>query len=121
MATTHPEAVRNAHVDTIFTALAGGNIVILDASNNPLCTFALPNPLAPAATGGVGTANTISPVNASATGTAAKFVAETSANVPKILGDVGIAGSGAACTVATTAFVLNQTQTITSFTYTAFP
>lgn len=121
MTITHPTAVRNTHVDTILTSLNGGTIKILDAANVVLASFTLPNPLAPGAVNGVGTANTIAPSTAVASGTATKFEAATSGAVVKIQGDVGIAGSGASLVVGTTAFVLNQAASIISFSYTSFP
>ncbi len=121
MTITHPTPVRNAHVDLIMGDLNGGTIRVYDAASVLLATFALPNPLAPAAVNGVGTANTIAPVSASATGTATRFEALTSSATIKFQGDVGLSGSGASLIVGTTAFVLNQTASINSLTYQAFP
>lgn len=121
MALTHTPAVRNSHVDTVLASLSGGKIFIYDASNVLLATFSpLPTPLAPAASGGSATANTIPPAAAVASGTAVRFEATTSADLLKFSGTIGLANSGEDLALDTVAVLLNQQISIDSFVYTAF-
>lgn len=121
MPITHPEPVRNSWADQMMTSLNGGKIRVFDAASVLLLEYTLPNPLAPAASGGTATANPITTVAALASGVATRFEALTSANVLRTQGDVGIAGGGAALTLSTLSVLLNQPVPLNSFTYRAFP
>jgi hypothetical protein len=126
MGITHETATRDGLADYIATQVDSGTAGKLKIYNNValttlLATFALPHPSFGAASGGVITCGAITSVNASATGTAGGFSVTTSADVVIFKGDAGVAGSGAACILATTSVISGTPLSVNSLTYAASP
>ena len=130
MALFASDTLRNAWCDAITTALGtSGLIKIYDGSvpaseaaalsgNTLLGTLTLSATAAPAASGGVWTASSItSDSSADATGTATFFRATTSGGTVVLQGAVST--SGAELNLSSTSITLGQPIAVTSFTITA--
>lgn len=94
-------AQRNAGVDAKNALLNGGTVEIRTGaepsigteSGTVLATFTIANPAFPAASGGSASANAISDVTASATGTAGHYIAKNSSNAIIRSGTAGTSGT----------------------------
>jgi hypothetical protein len=130
MAITYSTAVKNARLDAITTAIgASGRIKIYDATGGvPAIGTAISTQVlladlpasatfAPAASGGVLTANAITNANAAATGTAAFYRATTSGGTACVQGTCG-AGSGD-LNLNTTSLVSGGPVAVSSLTITS--
>ena len=83
-------AATDAAVDGLDVgAAANGTVEIRDAADAVLATFDLPNPAFGDASGGEATANAITAVDASADGTAAKYVAKDADGAERWRGTAG--------------------------------
>lgn len=117
---THNVATRNAIAEAVTTLCNSGTLEIQTSANAVLVTLALPNPArSGSASGGVATFATIATVNASASGTAAKYVVKTSGSTEVFNGTVGATGSGESITVENTSVASGQPFRLSSFSYTA--
>jgi hypothetical protein len=124
MGITHPTAIRNGLADYIASQVDGGSAAKLKIYNDIalttlLATFTLPDPSFGSASGGLITCGSITPVTASATGTAGGFSVTDSSDTVVFKGDCGVAGSGAACILTTTSVTSGTTVTCNSLTYAA--
>jgi hypothetical protein len=129
MALQYSTTLRNAMLDAVTAAAGSGALLKLYAGTEPascaaadtgtlLGTLTCGSTLAPAASGGVLTANTITNDSAAdATGTATYFRLCTSGGTVVLQGTVGT--SGADVTIATTSVVANVIISCSSFTLTA--
>lgn len=116
----HATATRNAIAEVVTNLGNGGTLLIQTAADATLVTMTLPNPLrSGSAVGGVATFSAIATVNASATGTAAKYVVRTSGAADIFSGSVGAVGSGESMIVENTSVADGQPFRINSFSYTA--
>ncbi len=84
-----------------------------------LATFALPNPAFGAAAAGTATANAISDVSASATGTADQYIVKDADGNEVWRGSVTASGGGGDCELDNTSIASGQNVSITSWTHTA--
>lgn len=125
MGITHSTAIRNGLADLVVDSLdagaAAGKLKIYSDTGltTLLATFTLADPAFGAASSGQATASAITPITASASGTALAFSATDSDDVVKFQGDVGVSGSGAACILNTTAIVSGGALSVNTFTYAA--
>jgi len=125
MAITHSTTIRsglcNYTVDALDQGAAAGKLKIYADTGltTLLATFTLDDPAFGAASSGQATANAITPVNASATGTAVAFSATDSDDVVIFQGSCGVSGSGADCILNTTSIVNGSPLSVNSFTYAA--
>ena len=126
MAIAYPAAVRNAKLDEITTAVGTSGLLRIYDGTRPatggaattlLAELACSATFAPAASGGVLTANAISDdTDAAATGTATWFRVTTSGGGAVIDGDVGTSGSD--LNLSSTSIVAGGTVSVTSFAIT---
>lgn len=125
MAITHTTTIRNGlcnyAVDAIDQGSGAGKLKIYSDTGltTLLATFTLADPAFGSASSGQATASAITPVTASASGTALAFSVTDSDDVVIFQGDVGVAGSGASCILNTTTLVSGGTVSVNSFTYAA--
>ena len=124
MGITHPTTIRDGLADYIATQVDIGSAAKLKIYNDLalttlLAAFTLPDPSFGSASNGLITCGAITPVTASATGTAGGFSVTTSADVVVFQGDCGVAGSGAACILTTTSVISGTTLSVNSVTYAA--
>lgn len=123
MSIIHAASIRNTLADVIASATdASGNgkiKIYAGTLATLLAEFSLPSPPFGVVTGGVHTAEPITSVTASATGTAESFALTDGADNLVLQGTVGVAGSGADCILNTTALVTGGLVSISSFTYAA--
>lgn len=122
MGTTLETVARNAAVDAVVDLLDGGvgdngTLEILTSADAVLATFALPDPAFGAASNGIATANSITGVTASATGTAAKWQAKNKAGDVIIRGNAGATGSGASMTLSNVELTEDDPLNVTAWTY----
>ena len=121
MSITHSSTVRNALANLIQTnvdASGDGKLKIYSgALSTLLATFALPSPSFDSASSGTITANSITPITASATGTAQSFSVTDGSDNVVFQGTVGVAGSGADLILNTTSLVTGGAVSVSSFTY----
>lgn len=127
MALTHSSAAKQAATDAVTALLnagGAGKLVIKDGSNNVLVTFALnATAFGAAASSGIATANAISNVSATASGTAATFEAQNNAGTVVWSGAVGYTGATSDLTLQQTDAHVSggQTVAVASWTYRAVP
>lgn len=132
MATQFRTTERNAWLDAVTSAIGSSgllriyagtppaNVAAALSSNTLLATCPLSSVFAPAASGGVLTANAItSDSSADATGTATFFRLLTSGGTAIVQGTVTATGGGGDLTFSSTSFTAGLTINITSFTLTA--
>jgi hypothetical protein len=125
MAITHSTTIRNGlcnyTVDALDQGSGAGKLKIYSDTGltNLLATFTLADPAFGAASSGQATAAAITPITASASGTALAFSATDSDNVVIFQGNVGVAGSGASCILNTTTLVSGGSLSVNTFTYAA--
>lgn len=121
MSITHSPTVRNALANLIKTnvdASGAGKLKIYSgALSTLLATFSLPSPSFGSASSGTITANSITPITASATGTAQSFSVTDGSDNVVFQGTVGVAGSGADLILNTTSLVTGGAVSVSSFTY----
>lgn len=126
MALGYVTALRNARLDEISTAVGSAGLLRIYSGVRPstggtpttlLAELTLGSPMAPAASGGVLTLNSITQdSSANATGTATWFRLTTSGGTAQVDGSVGTSGSD--LNLTTTSIVTGQPVQVTSFTIT---
>lgn len=130
MSIAYATTLRNARLDEITTAFGTAGIIHIYggarpatgasvASTSILCTIALPNPFASAASGGFLAANAISPATVSASGTAVWFRGRGTGSAHVLDGGVGTASTASSqMVIGTLALAANVLLTINSFSLT---
>jgi hypothetical protein len=127
MALTHSNAARQAATDAVTALLnagGAGKLVIKDGSAVTLVTFAInATAFGAAAATGIATANAISNVAATASGTAATFEAQNNAGTVVWSGAVGYTGATSDLTLQQLDEHISggQTVSVSSWTYRAVP
>lgn len=123
MSISHSTEIRDQIASLIASkidaASSSGKLIIQNASGGTLATLPLPVPSFLTPSGGVITANTITPRIVSTTGTAALFVVKDGDLNEIFRGNVGITGSGADCILNNLDLIAGGRVTISSCTYTA--
>lgn len=121
MSITHATATRNAIADAVVDSIdtgGAGKIILSTSGDVDLVTLTCSNPAFGAASGGVATANAITPGTVGTTGTAAKFrVTKNDGTTVVFSGSVGT--SGADMIITSTSLVATESVSISAFTYTA--
>ena len=127
--TKYAVALKNAKLNQITSQVGtSGNLIIYSGTqptnpdtalsgNTVLATLPLSSTFAPAASGGVLTANAITAANASATGTAT-FASLLTSGGTRIV-DMSVGTSGADCNLGTTSITSGLTVSVTSLTITS--
>jgi hypothetical protein len=126
MALGYVTGLRNSRMDQVSSAVGSAGLLRIYNAPRPatggapttlLSELTLGSPMAPAASGGVLTLNSITQdSSANATGTAAWFRLTTSGGTAQVDGDVGTSGSD--LNLTTTSIVTGQPVQVTSFTIT---
>lgn len=122
MAVTHETAVRNEIADLVASLVDAGAgdstlKIYTSAFGALLATLTLPDPAFGAASSGTITANSISPANATGTGTAATFRIQDGDATTIISGTVGTSGTD--IIITNTSINTGDPITVTSLTYSA--
>lgn len=131
MAVKFPAAFRNTRADTVTSRAGSGALLRIYSGTRPanadtapagtlLAELTCGSPFAPAASGGVLTANAITQdSSANATGTATWFRLVNSAGTTTVMdGDVTATGGGGDLELVTTSIVATQPVQVTAFTFT---
>jgi hypothetical protein len=130
MSISYDTTLRNTRMNDITTAFGSVGVIHIYggarpatgasvASTSILCTIALPNPFAAAASGGVLTANAISAATVSSAGTAVWFRGRGTAGAFVLDGGVGTASTASAqMVISTLALAANVVLTVNSFVLT---
>lgn len=123
MSVTHPTAIRNALADYVVDLLDAGSgpgyIELQTSGDVEVATLVFSDPAFGSATGGVATANTITPDTNATGGTVAKAKFFDSDN--NLVFSCSVTGSGGGGDIELSSAVVSpgQTVTLTSLTYTA--
>jgi hypothetical protein len=126
MALGYVTGLRNSRMDEISASVGSAGLLRIYSGTRPatggapttlLAELTLGSPMAPAASGGVLTLNSITQdSSANASGTATWFRLTTSGGTAQVDGDVGTSGSD--LNLTTTSIVATQPVQVTSFTIT---
>jgi len=123
MSLIHSATVRNTLTNAVVDAIDGGSgpglLVLMTSGNTPVATLVFANPAFGDSSGGIATANAISPDTNAAGGTVAKFKVTTSASTTIFEGSVGTIGSGEDFELSSLVIGLGDTVAVSTLTYTA--
>ena len=123
MSLTHSATVRNTLTNAVVDAIDGGSgpglLVLMTSDNTPVATLVFANPAFGDSSGGIATANAISPDTNAAGGIVAKFKVTTSASTTIFEGSVGTIGSGEDFELSSLVIGLGDTVAVSTLTYTA--